>query len=711
MTTRRFAVRCASRGRDKFVIFTHLIKLHMFTTKRAVTIGQLFLLPLVSLSNSTEPTLDEWVISTSGTPLFSQPTIGARQMLELEPLAPESRANLTDLFRETPGVYAVSEDGGRQGRLSVRGSGLQNRFGGAGLQLLYNDIPLNRADGSFETQAIDPTLLSAVEVLPGGSGFQTGAPQLGGAIRFQSVNGLTAPGSIVRLSAGSWGTFSGHLAHGWQSTDNNTASEHQWEGHIAVFYSESDGFRENSERRERGVNTNFGLRHSGNQETRIFVLASEGRRRLPGGLSLEEIRQNPRASLQPTVPWRRDIDDALVVVRHAWLLPDGTIRLSAFGSYTRFDHPVSNPPTNFEFEDRYRTGGLRFDGEHAHALGGVEQMSQFGVHFTHTHSHRRGTQPVFVFPFPRAAIENNQDANLVNAFVLNRWMLHPRFDLEAGLLAFHTTRKQDNRQNPASNFNRSYNGLLPRLALEYRPIDNLSLHGSITRSIEPPRFSTLADDIDIRAQKARTIEFGATVTNERSDTLELTFFRSNIKDRFIYVTTPPQVVAQTRNTDAIHQGVEAALSLDLTPWLLLPQPVESVSWRQALTWNDFRFDGDPVHGNNRLPMVPKFAYFSALRVGLGERFHSELNVCSAFGDRPADNANSTSVASYVVWGLHFDYAHNENTRLFLAVRNLTNTRRVESFALTDVLPTIPGNDRIFNPLEPRAIQAGITIAF
>ena len=69
-----------------------------------------------------------------------------------------------DIFQGDPGVYARSSGTGNDTRLSVRGSGIQRRRGSRGLTIFLDGAPLNDADGSFYTRAIDPFNISHIEV-------------------------------------------------------------------------------------------------------------------------------------------------------------------------------------------------------------------------------------------------------------------------------------------------------------------------------------------------------------------------------------------------------------------------------------------------------------------------------------------------------------------------------------------------------------------
>src|SRR5690606_21183552 len=88
-------------------------------------------------------------------------------------------------------------------------------------------------------------------------------------------------------------------------------------------------------------------------------------------------------------------------------------------------------------------------------------------------------------------------------------------------------------------------------------------------------------------------------------TFDLTLYRAWLDKELLQFTPGPSVPATTFNADrTVHQGVEAALDWRITPALRL---------RQTYTLSDFRFDGDPQYGDNRLPIMPKHFYRAELR--------------------------------------------------------------------------------------------------
>jgi len=63
--------------------------------------------------------------------------------------------------------------GQEESRISIRGSGIQRAIcGGEGIQILQDGMPINRSDGSFNMQTIEPLATRYIEVYRGANSLQ-----------------------------------------------------------------------------------------------------------------------------------------------------------------------------------------------------------------------------------------------------------------------------------------------------------------------------------------------------------------------------------------------------------------------------------------------------------------------------------------------------------------------------------------------------------
>ncbi len=234
----------------------------------------------------------------------------------------------------------------------------------------------------------------------------------------------------------------------------------------------------------------------------------------------------------------------------------------------------------------------------------------------------------------------------------------------------------------------TYAGINPKIGLLWQPLPTVQIYGDVTRSRDVPDFGDLVQQnllnttfVPLRAQRAWTYEAGARGRIDRL-AFDLTLYRSDLRDEFINFSTNPglNIPAATFNTPrSIHQGVEAAVTLDLANDLIGRGDALSVT--QIWTHNDFRFVRDPVFGNGRIAGIPT----DVLRTVLNYRHPSGFHIAPAVDWVPegafADHANTLRVPGYALLGIEAGIDFADGVALFVDARNLTNARYVSDIAV------------------------------
>jgi len=101
---------------------------------------------------------------------------------------------------------------------------------------------------------------------------------------------------------------------------------------------------------------------------------------------------------------------------------------------------------------------------------------------------------------------------------------------------------------------------------------------------------------------------------------------------------------------------------------------DTVTLRQAYTYNDFHYRHDDTFGDNELPGLPRSVYQAELEYRQASGFYAQLNARSA-SSYYVDFANSWSAPSYTIWGAKFGYeAPSKKWEVFVDARNLTDER-------------------------------------
>lgn len=210
---------------------------------------------------------------------------GATNLLDLD-AAISSKATLNDVLGNEPGVIMQEFFGGNdQPRLNIRGSGIQDNPVDRGIQLLYDGLSVNQADGSFVIGLLPTEQMRYVSVYRGANALQYGGATLGGAINLTSRTALNSD-NFIRLQAGSFDTFNGSFGVGGVSG--------KWDYYLGAGHSESDGFRRQSESERSNLSLNAGYRN-GNVENRTWFNYTDNDFQIPFVVQKQIAKDHPKA--------------------------------------------------------------------------------------------------------------------------------------------------------------------------------------------------------------------------------------------------------------------------------------------------------------------------------------------------------------------------------------------------------------------------------
>ena len=149
----------------------------------------------------------------------------------------------------------------------------------------------------------------------------------------------------------------------------------------------------------------------------------------------------------------------------------------------------------------------------------------------------------------------------------------------------------------------------------------------------------------------------------------------------------------------IHAGMEALVGASFAFAGGRIEPVISA------TWNHFKFDGDPVHGNNDLP-VPKHVVHGEVMYRAESGFFAGPTF-DVIGSRYADYANSYRVSGYNLVGLRAGYKARQ-WEVFAEARNLADKQYASSIS---VRAQAAASDAILQPGAPRSVYVGMRVHY
>ncbi len=663
-------------------------------------------------------------------------------------VAGKANVTMADTLASVPGVIVQSFFGcNDQPRTQIRGSGLQQNPVERGILVLQDGLPINRADGSYVVGLADPRQAEFIEIYRGYTANRLGATVLGGAINFVSPTGSSAPGVVVGVEGGSFGQLT--------ATGQAGARQGDLDGLIQFSTTHRDGFRDYNESERTSVGFNTGARVSDNITTRLFLGYTKLGFDVAGPLTKDAMEQDPRQVHRgPVIVGGVAVNPGPNVVRdrprrETEQFRVGSRTTATFGAHlfdVMFGYTYNDDMFRFPISGGIRstaggdlTGVARYAymPDKTRALPLFEMTAQYawGTVDRTYHHNLSGTQgPLFG--------ENDLESSTLALYAGLNVPVGARLTVSPAISYAHARRINDdvypggtrptaayNPGNPTAalppgavaatdtSYTRRYAGWSPSLGLLYELSPRSNLFTAVSRSFEPPTHDDLLATIngtpnstpgrpqppnpafpaaafatpDLDAQTATTVEAGWRGHNGRLAWNAVAYY-SWIDNELLNLRDESGVSLGSINADkTTHFGIELGVSAQFT---------HQLSGRLAYTFQEFRFDDDPIHGNNRLAGAPRHTINAALRYAFTPGFFAEVEVNWRADKTPVDNANTLFADPFAIVSTRASYDLTETLTLYGEVRNIFDTTYASSTLVVDVARPdqaafLPGDGRAF----------------
>lgn len=617
-------------------------------------------------------------------------------------------ATIKDALDYVPGVF-VQPKWGDDTRLSIRGSGLSRNFHLRGVQLYMDGIPINTADGYGDFQEIDPTAYRYIEVFKGSNALRFGANSLGGAINFVMPTGYDADRFGARVDVGSFGfrkfaTSSGGV---YGAADY----------FITGTWQEQDGYREHSDGESVRGSANVGYRLSSNIETRFYLNANDVEQRIPGSVTRTAALTDPKAAAVNNIlqDYQRNIETVRLANKTSVRLDDNTtVEFGAFFVDRKLDHPI------YQWLDyAYQDAGGFVRAVDAREVGGHANRFIFGVNI---HGGELDNKQFENIGGQKGALLSSSldESFNVSTYVENTFYALPDVGLVTGLQYLHAKRERRDRffsdppswgvpdANPDDSGTRTYDLLSPKVGILWDVDPGWQFFANVSRSAEAPSFGensfTSAAASNIEAQRATTFEIGT--RGKREDyRWDIAVYRMNIDNEFQCLETGNTGSCTQVNLDkTIHQGVELGGGAALLKNAFVHR--DRLWLNAAYTFNDFRFDDDPVFDDNELPGAPRHFVRAELLYQHPSGFYLGPNVEWVPEAYYADSANSLETKAYALLGAKIGFDDGGPISAYIEGRNLTDETYIAS---TSIATRADASSALFEPGNGRAIYAGVQV--
>jgi len=700
----------AATGSTKFIHGTRL------TRYPFALVSALGLAPWAAVAQSPAPVQLPDVVVRSAAPAEQAKqelqaeqaaTPGGVSVLDGEEFHQRNVTHMGDMVRFVPGVFSATASGGEASFFSIRGSNLDAiSYDMNGIKLMQDGLPVTNADGNNHNRFINPLAARHVVVARGANALAYGASTLGGAMDFISPTALDSPRLELSLNGGSFGHRQARFSAGMVSG--------RLDGMATIELKRWDGFQAHSRQERESVYANVGLHLTDAVRTRFYYTNIGSDQQLGGVLTRAQYDADPRQAEAAAVTgnYQINVDTWRLANKTIWDIDrDSSLSVGLSYEEQKLYHPiVQNPFFSLLIDTTQKNSGasLRYNrriGEHDLLFGANYGQSEVvGGNYGNNGGNRT---------FLRTAVVNKADG--LDLFAVDRWRLVPQWTLVYGAQAtfagrnvHETTAGTGAVRNP----NADYDSINPRAGVIYHLTSRTDLFANISRLYEAPTNYQLADNVaggnqTLDAMRGMVIEVGSRGRKVQDSPWhwDVALYYGRLRDEILSIDDPaaPGTSLSTNVERTIHAGIEALVGASFPLAGAGGQRIEPLV---NLTLNRFRYDGDRVYGNNRLPAAPTYAlrgevmYRNAAGFFAGPTF-------DAVGERYADHSNTYKIESYTLWGLRAGFT-DKGWEVFGELRNLSDRKYIAYHRVVDVAAA---NAALLYAGEPRSVYVGAKLKF
>ena len=341
---------------------------------------------------------------------------------------------------------------------------------------------------------------------------------------------------------------------------------------------------------------NVGFRINPDLETRFYFTALNSDSQLPGTLTKAQAQTNPRLANAGNLAGQQKRDFPLyrIANKTAYRMGEGVLEASAFYSYKDLWHPIfqvlDQLSHDYGISLRYVTDAPLAGHRNRLVIGFIPQ---WGTVNDNRFVNVRGQAGA-------RTGESTQDSSNYVLYAENSFYVTPQWAGVLGLQGTRAQRKLDDRflQDGNQSVNQRYEQLSPKVGVLYKWSPAVDVFANYSGSYEPPTFGELTGGPNVTplsAQKGRTFEVG-TRGFLPAVQWDVAYYYTDLDNELLSLNSPTgQPLGTVNAPSTLHQGIEVGLVVTFA---------ERVVWRSSYLWNDFRFRGNAVFGDNRLPGIP-----------------------------------------------------------------------------------------------------------
>jgi iron complex outermembrane recepter protein len=599
-----------------------------------------------------------------------------------------------------------------ESQISIRGSGLRNNYHLRGVTLLLDGFPLNNADGFGDFEAAELLATKRIEVYKGANALRFGVNTLGGAINLVTRTGEDNGLFEMRSEGGSFGFMKHQLATGQVYG--------RFDLYLGLTNTNQDGYRDHSELTRRRVYTSLGYSLVGGTTLRLDLNYVRSDQNLPGALTRDEFKQNPRQRNPEAVAAdeARNFDYYRGAFTMSTPLADNQL-LEWYTqlNYQYLDHPLSFAVIN---QNTYNWGSeLRY--LLTSPLFGYGNRLTTGLQYAQTRQLEQFFDNVRGNHGAKTRDQMNK-ATTLGLYTEEQLSATETLELVVGGRLQYVRRAIDDAFLSDGNSSGSidYLDFSPKFGFVWNVLPTIQVYGNASRAYEPPLLleitapGQLSSNLHLlNPQKAWQFEVGSRGNWGKRLEWDVAVYDIELWDEIQNVNIQPFpgapfTIPRFRNIDrSRHTGVEVGTDLllveDLSGRLGMGSVDDTLRFRMAYTWSNFVFVDDVNFGNNDIPGAPEHFVRGEVRYDHPLGFWFAPNVEIVPVGYFATSENTVRSDPYTLVNLRFGYNLKPwNLDFFFEARNLTDKQYMSSIVVDDA------TGRFIEPGDGRAFYGGIS---
>ncbi|PZU82324.1 MAG: TonB-dependent receptor [Chryseobacterium sp.] len=592
-------------------------------------------------------------------------------------------------------------------RLSLRGSTLRSPFGVRNVKVYLDDFILSDASGNTYFNVISPQLMDRIELFKGPESGDYGSVT-GGTVILKTIDYDELK---ANLSIGSYGTFNESFNF------SKTFGKHFFQ--IFQNYYQTDSYREQSRmiRQQFFIKDNFQYSEKG--LFKAMLLYSDLDYQTPGGLTLEQVKQNPKQARPATVttPGALEQDAG---IRNKMILAglssdfkftrDFSHFIMVQGSYVDFENPFitnyeNRSESNFALRTHFNYSKIWNKISLSYRLGFEGGVNDINIRNYDNNSRVKGSPQNF------DKIKNTSGFYFLSQSLTIAEKLFTDISISLNSNSFDYSRYYPIDEKGSAGFKNQW---LPNFGVNYLLGDGFSVRAKLGKGNSAPT------NEEIRASNQ---EFNNTLSPEYGWNkeagirkqwrnilfVEASYFDFRMKDAIVRRQNDAGQEYFVNAGETVQKGLE--LLIESKPFDLENNWFNQFKFRLSGSFFDFKFkdyrQNNIDYSGNDLTGVPQktintlfdFIFFKTLKIDYSHFYTSKI---------PLNDANNVWSESTLVGNIQFSVplkVDQSTYNFFLQIQNLYNT----DYALGFDINAFGG--RYYNPAAKRNFILGVQMNF